>query len=294
MAKILSSEVYTGDLVQGKTKSVDHRQTKADEENYIRVFGTHEAIVSHEVFNAVQEYRRMVSEESKNRKINSFTTNIFKGKVFCAHCGGSLHRQRNIRKKGPDVYFFHCLSNSRIAKGSCEGVTIREKELISTVTAILEKELSVMLGSTLSLFRYEVRQKQERDHIKEQLSVKRRDMEQNRKLIRGLYEDYVQGTVTGEEYLSMKEDYEKRIAALSADIAALNNDNAVLDEQLARYRSMEEDAHRLESDHTLTAELIERLIDRIEITHDHDIHVTFRFQSEFTDQRKAVPLCANT
>lgn len=67
-----------------------------------------------------------------------------------------------------------------------------------------------------------------------------------------------------------------------------------LDEQLARYRSMEEDAHRLESDHTLTAELIERLIDRIEITHDHDIHVTFRFQSEFTEQRKAVPLCANT
>ena len=57
---------------------------------------------------------------------------------------------------------------------------------------------------------------------------------------------------------------------------------------------MEEDAHRLESDHTLTAELIERLIDRIEITHDHDIHVTFRFQSEFTEQRKAVPLCANT
>lgn len=61
-----------------------------------------------------------------------------------------------------------------------------------------------------------------------------------------------------------------------------------------RVREMEEDAHRLESDHTLTAELIERLIDRIEITHDHDIHVTFRFQSEFTEQRKAVPLCANT
>ena len=294
VAKILSSEVYTGDLVQGKTKSIDHRQTKADEENYIRVSGTHEAIVSHEVFNAVQEYRRMVSEESKNRKINAFTPNIFKGKVFCAHCGGSLHRQRNTRKKGPDVYFFHCLSNSRIAKGSCEGVTIREKELISTVTAILEKELSVMLGSSLSLFQYEIRQKQERDRIKEQLSAKRRDMEQNRKLIRGLYEDYVQGIVTGEEYLSMKEDYEKRIAALSADIAALNNDNAALDEQLARYRSMEEDAHRLENDHTLTAELIERLIDRIEITHDHDIHVTFRFQSEFTEQRKAVPLCANT
>lgn len=288
VAKILSSEVYTGDLVQGKTKSVDHRQTKADEENYIRVSGTHEAIVSHEVFNAVQEYRRMVSDESKNRKINAYTPNIFKGKVFCSHCGGSLHRQRNIRKKGPDMYFFHCLSNSRIAKGSCEGMTIREDELITTVTSILEKELSVVLESSFSLFQYEARQQQERDCIKEQLSAKRQDMEQNRKLIRGLYEDYVQGIVTGEEYLSLKEDYEKRIAALSADIAALNNETAVLDEQLARYRSIEEDAHTLESDHDLTAELIDRLIDHIQITHDHDIHITFRFQNEFSEQRKAV------
>lgn len=294
VAKILSSEVYTGDLVQGKTKSVDHRQTKVDEENYIRVSGTHEAIVTHEVFNAVQEYRRMVSEESKNRKIKAYTPNIFRGKVFCAHCGGSLHRQRNIRKKGPDVYFFHCLSNSRIAKGSCEGVTIREDELILTVTSILEKELSVVLGSSFSLFQYEARQQQERERIKEQLSVKHQDMEQNRKLIRGLYEDYIQGIVTDEEYLFMKEDYEKRIMALSADIAALNDETAALDEQLARHRSIEEDAHMLESDHDLTAELIDRLIDRIEITHDHDIHVTFRFQSEFTEQRKAVPLCANT
>lgn len=177
---------------------------------------------------------------------------------------------------------------------SVDPMEIFAAKTVALLNRAAPRDLYDMLGSSLSLFQYEVRQKQERDRIKEQLSAKRRDMEQNRKLIRGLYEDYVQGIVTGEEYLSMKEDYEKRIAALSADIAALNNDNAALDEQLARYRSMEEDAHRLESDHTLTAELIERLIDRIEITHDHDIHVTFRFQSEFTEQRKAVPLCANT
>ena len=294
VAKILGSEVYTGDLVQGKTKTVDHRQTRADTDSYISVSGTHEAIVSREVFNAVQEHRRTVCEESRKKKVNSFTPNIFKGKVFCAHCGGSLHRQRNTRKKGPDVYFFHCLSNSRIAKGSCEGVMIREDELAGAVTAILEKELSVVLGSSLSLFRYEERHRQERDRIVSRLSAKHRDMEQNRRLIRGLYEDYVQGIVTGEEYLSLKEDYEKRMEVLTEDMAALNNEAAALDEQLARYRLMEEDAHRLESDRALTADLIERLIDRIQITHGHDIHVAFRFRNEFEKQGKAVQSCENT
>ena len=46
----------------------------------------------------------------------------------------------------------------------------------------------------------------------------------------------------------------------------------------------------LAQDHVLTAELIERLIERIEIDHERNIHVTFRFKNEF--QGKAVEPCA--
>ena len=52
--KILESEVYTGDLVQGKTKMVDHQQVKADDDNMIIARRTHEPIISHELFTAVQ------------------------------------------------------------------------------------------------------------------------------------------------------------------------------------------------------------------------------------------------
>lgn len=58
--KILESEVYTGDLVQGKTKIVDHQQVKAGEDNLIIAKCTHEPIISHELFNAVQEYRKQI------------------------------------------------------------------------------------------------------------------------------------------------------------------------------------------------------------------------------------------
>lgn len=61
-------------------------------------------------------------------------------------------------------------------------------------------------------------------------------------------------------------------------------------EQLARYRAMEKDAKTLAQDHVLTVELIERLIERIEIDHERNIHVTFRFKNEF--QGKAVEPCA--
>ena len=279
--KILESEVYTGDLVQGKTKMVDHQQVKAGDDNLIIARRTHEPIISHELFTAVQEYRKQVCEESRAVPKRPYTPNIFKGKVFCADCGRSLHRQRAERKKGPDIYWFHCLTNSRVAKDTCKGVMMQETELIATVTTILEKELSVALGMSLPLFQLEARQKQKKDGLKSQMSAKRQDIEKQRRLIRGLYENFVQGILTSEEYFELKADYEESITALSNDIETLEKGMDALDDQLVRYRAMEKDAKSLAQDHVLTAELIERLIDRIEIDHERNIRVSFRFKSEF-------------
>ena len=281
LMKILESEVYTGDLVQGKTKIVDHQQVKAGEDNLIIAKGTHEPIISHKLFRAVQEYRRQVCEESRAKAKNPYTPNMFKGKVFCADCGRSLHRQRAERKKGPDTYWFHCLTNSRIAKDTCKGVMMQETELIATVTAILEKELTVALGMSLPLFQLEARQKQEKDKLKIQMSAKRQKIEKKRRLIRGLYENFVQGVLTNEEYFELKADYEKAITELSGGIGALEKSMDSLDSQLVRYRAMEKDARSLAQDHVLTSELIDRLIERIEIDHERNIHVTFRFKNEF-------------
>jgi len=279
--KLLESEVYTGDLVQGKTKTVDHQQVKAGNDNLIIARRTHEPIISHELFTAVQEYRKQVCEESRAVPKRPYTPNIFKGKVFCADCGRSLHRQRAERKKGPDIYWFHCLTNSRVAKDTCKGVMMQETELIATVTAILEKELSVALGMSLPLFQLEARQKQKKDGLKSQMSAKRQDIEKQRRLIRGLYENFVQGILTSEEYFELKAGYEESITVLSGDIEALEKGMDALDDQLVRYRAMEKDAKSLAQDHVLTAELIERLIDRIEIDHERNIRVSFRFKSEF-------------
>ena len=287
--KILESEVYTGDLVQGKTKIVDHQQVKAGEDNLIIARRTHEPIISYELFTAVQEYRKQICEESRAVPKRPYTPNIFKGKVFCADCGRSLHRQRAERKKGPDVYWFHCLTNSRVAKDSCKGVMMQETELIATVTAILEKELSVALGMSLPLFQLEAKQKKDKDRLKTQMSARRQETEKKRRLIRRLYENFVQGILTNEEYFELKADYEESIRTLSGEIEALEKDMDALDSRLVRYRAMEKDAKSLTQDHALTAELIDRLIERIEIDHERNIHVTFRFKSEF--QGKAVEPC---
>lgn len=91
--------------------------------------------------------------------------------------------------------------------------------------------------------------------------------------------------MTNDEYFELKADYEHAINALSGEIEVFEKSMDSLDNQLARYRAMEKDAKTLAQDHVLTAELIERLIERIEIDHERNIHVTFRFKNEFQERR---------
>jgi len=191
--KILESEVYTGDLVQGKTKMVDHQQVTADDDNLIIARHTHEPIISHELFTAVQEYRKQVCEESRAVPKRPYTPNIFKGKAVL----------RRLRQKPPPAagraqerpgYLLVPLSHEQ----PCSQRYLQRRDDAGdradcTVSAILEKELSVALGMSLPLFQLEARQKQKKDGLKSQMSAKRQDIEKQRRLIRGLYENFVQG-----------------------------------------------------------------------------------------------------
>lgn len=286
VTKILSNEVYTGNMVQGKTKKVDHRQVAVKKDELIVVKGTHEPIVNQDIFDAVQAYRKEVADRSKSVSKIDYTPNLFKGKVFCAHCGGALNRQRVFRKSIPDTYWYYCLTNNRVEHGACEGVRIQERDLVPMVTEILEKELSVALGKSLPLIQLEEQQKWKRSRIQSTVSEKKCELEKNRGLIRSLYENYVGKILTEDEYSSLKATYESSVSALSEEIKALEKEMDDLDRQLARCRAMEKDAELLKQDHTLTADLIDRLIERIEIAHDRTVRIDFRFKSEFTDQEE--------
>ena len=280
VAMILRNRTYTGDLVQGKSKTVDHRQMPANPEDYIIVRDTHPALVSREVFDAVQAYRRQVAGICTDKTPIPYTPNAFQGKIFCGHCGKALHRQRSHRSKGDDIYLFHCLSNTRVAKGACEGVYITEKELNESLTVIVEKELDTVVGHSIPMMQQEKQYTQHRAAILSQISENRKALEKDRGLIQGLYEDMVEGLISREEYLSLKADMEEHTQALSQSIAALEKEKANADKAWQRQKAMESQAAQLTENHALTAELIASLFTRIEVFHDHHFHIAFSFQDE--------------
>ena len=213
--------------------------------------------------------------------------------MFCAHCGGSLHRQRNIRKKSDDVYFYHCLSQSRISKDACPGVTIREDMLLDMLADMLQDALDTALGQyTLSLAELP-RQAAERAELREKITSRKQEIQRLRGIVRSLYENLVQGVLTKDEYFDYKEKYESRIADLAVEMEQLEDGLRTMDTQIEQHRALEQDAAQIKTDRALTGALIERLIDRIEVSHDKQITVRYRFQSEFETYAEVLEQCRN-
>ena len=293
VARILHSQVYTGDLVQGRTKKIDHRQVETSEMEWTVVHDTHEAIISHELFEAVQKKLDETAHHCKEREVQTYSPNILKGKIFCAYCGGSLHRHRNIRKKSADVYNYYCLTNSRVGKKRCPGVLIREEILLDSLADMLQNALETALGSySLSLVELP-QQTAERTDLKEKIASRKQEIQRLNGLIRSLYENLIQGILSKEEYITYKGKYESRIQQLTEEVAHLEKGLKALDKQIAQYRALKRDSDDLRENRELTAALIDRLIDRVEVSKDKQITVRYRFESEFDSNEEVLNRCKN-
>lgn len=280
VAKILRCETYTGDLVQGHTKIVDHRQVRAGADNLIAVRNTHEAIIPHALFDKVQVILDQTAESAKKRQVNSYTPNPLKGKIFCAQCGKSLHRQRNSRRKGDDVYLYHCLTPSRVAHDDalCKGIIIREDRLLPVIMEAMKREMSAEM-ETCSL-----RQSADTMPAEKGLALFAEEKEHEQEIqalrgrIRGLYEDLVRGVIDKDDYFLFKSQYEEKIAAQETQIAALEQVRKGMEQEAKRRHNLFQDAETLAQRPEMALELIDRLVERVEVTHDKEVRVAFRFQ----------------
>lgn len=277
VGKILADQVYTGDMVQGKTRSVRRKQSPTPQEDWIVVQDTHEPLISRELFEQAQAARSKTAAKYVQNEKASFTPNIFRGRIFCGHCGKALHRQ-----KSRDQYFFRCISNDRIGPGTCPGDirVLPEDDLIATVLTIVRKEAAVIMGAG-----YRLKQNGEtfalKADLKKQISLLCQEIECDRKYLISLYENYVSGILYKAEYTELKTGYEQKIRAATVRSQQLSERKRNLEKNLNDYIELADWLASANGNMTLTSDLIDRLVDRIVVYSALEIAVYFKFKDEF-------------
>ena len=281
--RILQDEIYTGTMVQGKQKTPHFKlkelETKPPEE-WVRVEGTHEAIIDKADFDLVQKLRRLDTRTAPHLE----KVHLFSGVLVCGCCGSRMTRKTN-HYKGKEYHYYYCPSGK---KGGCQSSSmIKESDLIECVQASLKNHIDSIV--TLNSFITSVSQERiNRELVQEYtqyIQANERQLEQVESFKRKLYESLVNGLISKEEFLQYKQDYNARSEKIKASIESLNEKmNDVLENRSDRNRWIN---HFLQfsSMQEIDRSTVVRLIHCICITGKKELEITFNYYDEY---RKAV------
>ena len=276
IAKIVRSEIYTGDMVQGKSITIQHKQIKTDKKDWIVVKNTHEAIISKEVFEKAQQYRMEIDQKSKSKNKIPYIENILKGKIYCKCCGKNLNRGRKITKTKGEIYHFYCITNQRIKKGSCEGVFIKQKELFEKILLLYYKRRNSFLEKEKFLNKQIQSMQKKIELWKQQQTKLETQLNEKRLYVQTLYENFIHRVITQTEYKELRENYQNEIESLLAEIICLEEiqkNNSQKIEHIFKLKQLFQSTQISE----ITKEFSDKLIEKVEVSSNGTINVTFYF-----------------
>jgi DNA invertase Pin-like site-specific DNA recombinase len=275
---ILTDRVYIGDMAQGKTKTVNRVRVAMPPEEWIIVENTHEPIISRQLFNATAAVL-LKNKSNMQRETIPYSGNVFKGKVFCAHCGYAMYRNRTQY----GVYRYLCKSRELYSKTSCVPVIIREVDLKSGILTLLRKYEEVIIGKSLELESKELADEKSSGLIDAEIREINRSLGDNGRYLESLYENMVDGIITMDEFTTMKTDYKARIEELSRRADAIREKRFRQSDDLRAFRSFEKSISHSLGNGDLTGDVVDCLIEKIHIGQNKSIDVHFKFEDRFRE-----------
>jgi site-specific DNA recombinase len=138
---ILSNEKYTGDLLLQKTYTDEKfiRHTNKGEKDQYLIENHHEAIISHEDFEAVnlaikQRGKEKGIKEGTSKYLNRYPLS---GKIKCSECGSTF--KRRIHGTGDSKYIAWCCSKHILNVDECSMIYISEDKINQVFVTMINK-----------------------------------------------------------------------------------------------------------------------------------------------------------
>ena len=227
---LIRNEVYIGNMVQGKTGTVSYKNKKLiskPEDEWIRVEGTHEPIISQEIWDTVQGIdQKRVRKNAASDGIRS----VFTGLVYCAECGFKMrnHTEKFTYKDGsPGRYSsFICGNYARSGKSACTIHTIYENVLEQIVLEDIREKARFAAHDPEMLAQHILRLKDKeaqshRTSCEQELKAVKTRLDELERLMQSLYEDKYSGTVPQSVFQTLMRKYETERAEKAAALPEL-------------------------------------------------------------------------
>lgn len=297
VAKILRNEVYKGDMVQGiKSQNLakGQKQKLVDENEYIVVLDTHEAIVDRDFFDSLQK-------ERKQRKVNTGLMDVrtdfpikkekkYSNLLYCDHCGRPIPQFSYVMKRHGGIedryYKLECKKDNGDGIEPCRN-------------QIYEDELDeVVLNSINHLLEYAKLNKEDIEtantqyfktqfyYYEKELIKLNRDFNNMKDAFRLLYESFVKGKITKKEFLALKEDNKNIQKDISEKLHILDLKKIAINENYQTYLKEWQKLIDTRKIQNLTEDVLDNFIERITLRKDRQVKIDFLCKPDFEDSMR--------
>lgn len=280
IGRMLSNEIYIGNLVQGKTRKKnlkDKREVLKDKSEWIVVENTHEAIITKEDF-------KKINSQIKERNTNTNQPknySIFNGILKCSDCGRAMYKQEDFRGNR-NVSNYYCSTFLRTSK-KCGAHKIKNSILIEQVLSAIQVQIKLVIDLDRSLKKLNIFdnktiiEEEFKKNIKNcELNIDRLKLEKKSK-----YEEWKFGKIDKNEYIKFSEEIETKINSINDEIELYNSNYF---EKLKKIRKNDywiNHYKRNKKITKLTKEILNELIENIFVYEDGNIQIVFKYKNEF-------------
>ncbi|MBV7271690.1 recombinase family protein [Clostridiaceae bacterium UIB06] len=278
--RILKNQLYIGNMVQHKCKKINYKTKKMknlDQDQWIIVENTHEAIVDKNTFYLVQ--KRIKSKIKSTKKGEA---HIFAGKVKCLDCKNTMAKNNN----GNGYSYLRCrcyLSNTK--KKLCTSHSIRLEELEYVILERINAHMKLIDNN--SKIAAKLLKEQCTETNVQNLNRQLRNVNKEINLImdasKNIYFDKVRGIISEIQFKEYAELFLKEKEFLKLKKEDINKKICEIENKLTSAESLIRKIDKYKKLSKLTHYIVNELIDCIEIgekdkfTMEQEVRVHWNF-----------------
>ena len=205
--RILNSEMYTGTMVQGKSKRINYKIKKSlpvEPADWMIVNNTHDPIIKKDTFELIQGLSELDTRVSPER------SEVYPlcGFIKCGGCGQNMVRRATTRC-GKKYYYYHCSTYK--AGGNCTSHLISCKKLDEIVFLAFKRQIE-LLDKAEDMISFISNDSGDRSGIRLIRDQKKKlmdEIDRYGELIAKLYRDMVEGLIDRKQFEEINGRFDK-------------------------------------------------------------------------------------
>lgn len=210
---------------------------------------------------------------------------IFKGHLRCGECGQAMFLRNKKNHAGERVPWYYCSLHENYNSSYCVKKAVKKQDVEDIALKLIRTQIKLFTDARelLAALNKKESSKTKFRIYSDQIRGVKKQIDRYVSLKASLYEEFANGTLSQNDYISMGQEYAAKADELRIFLAELEKECQKYNPSFAASGSWAELIEQYKDADTLTAEMVDAFIDEMILYNNGHVEVKFNFRNELDE-----------